>query len=120
MVFGGTFPPQGWAFCDGQLLSIASNDALFALLGTTYGGDGRTTFGLPDLRSRVAVGEGQGAGLGPVRLGEKGGVEEVALNVTQLPSHNHSLNASNTVADQEDPSGRLLASRQVELDPGPS
>ena len=73
VMFGGNFAPRGWAFCDGQLLSIASNSALFSILGTTYGGDGRTTFGLPDLRSRVPVGEGTGPGLPAIRLGERGG-----------------------------------------------
>lgn len=73
IMFGGNFAPRGWAFCDGQLLSIASNSALFSILGTTYGGDGRTTFGLPDLRGRVPVGEGTGPGLPTIRWGERGG-----------------------------------------------
>ena len=72
-MFAGNFAPRGWAFCDGQLLSIASNTALFSILGTTYGGDGRTTFGLPDLRGRVPVGEGTGPGLPAITLGVKGG-----------------------------------------------
>jgi len=88
-LFAGNFAPRGWAFCDGQLLPIPSNDALFSLLGTTYGGDGRTTFGLPDLRGRAAVHAGTGPGLSRWRLGEKGGVEAVTLNLNQLPSHNH-------------------------------
>jgi len=88
-MFGGNFAPRGWAFCDGQLLAISSNTALFSLLGTTYGGDGRTTFGLPDLRGRVSVHPGNGPGLSPYRLGEKGGAEDVVLNQTQMPNHTH-------------------------------
>jgi len=89
MYFAGNFAPRGWAFCDGQLLAISSNTALFSILGTTYGGDGRTTFGLPDLRGRMAVGPRNGPGLSDYRLGEKGGQEDVTLNVTQIPSHTH-------------------------------
>jgi len=88
-IFAGNFAPRAWAFCDGQLLSIAQNSALFSLLGTTYGGDGRTTFGLPDLRGRVAIGPRNGPGLSSYRLGQKGGVEDVTLNQTQIPSHSH-------------------------------
>ena len=79
-IFAGNFAPRGWAFCDGQLLSISSNTALFSILGTTYGGDGRTTFGLPDLRSRTPVHAGQGNGLTSIRLGQKGGQESQDLN----------------------------------------
>jgi len=78
-MFGGNFAPRGWALCDGQLLSIAGNDALFSILGTTYGGDGRTTFGLPDLRGRVAVHAGDGPGLPSKRLGSKGGSTAIGL-----------------------------------------
>lgn len=88
-MFGGNFAPRGWAFCDGQLLAIASNTALFSILGTTYGGDGRTTFGLPDLRGRVAMHPGNGPGLSPKNLGQKGGTETNTLNQLQLPSHTH-------------------------------
>ncbi len=77
-MFGGNFAPRGWAFCDGQLLPINQNSALFSLLGTTYGGDGRTTFGLPDLRGRVAVGPRRGPGLSDYKLGQRGGVETTA------------------------------------------
>jgi microcystin-dependent protein len=94
-MFGGNFAPRGWAFCDGQLLSIAQNTALFSILGTTYGGDGRTTFALPDLRGRVAIHPGNGPGLTPRNLGQRGGTETNTLNQTQLPSHNHT--ASGTV-----------------------
>jgi microcystin-dependent protein len=94
-MFGGNFAPRGWAFCDGQLLSIAQNTALFSILGTTYGGDGRTTFALPDLRGRVAIHPGNGPGLSPKNLGQRGGTETNTLNQLQLPSHNHT--ASGTV-----------------------
>lgn len=81
--------PQGWALCNGQLLSIQQYTAVFALLGTNFGGNGQTTFGLPDLRGRVPVGMGQGAGLSNVNLGQMGGVENVTLNATQIPAHTH-------------------------------
>lgn len=89
MMFGGNFAPRGWALCDGQLLPISQYSALFSILGTTYGGDGRTTFGLPDLRGRAPIHAGQGPGLTSYRIGQRGGVEDVTLNVTQIPSHNH-------------------------------
>lgn len=87
--FAGNFAPRSWATCSGQLLAISQNSALFSLLGTTYGGDGRTSFGLPDLRGRVAIGAGQGPGLSNYRLGQRGGLEVVTLNVLQIPSHTH-------------------------------
>jgi len=87
--FGFNFAPRGWAKCDGQLLSISGNEALFSLLGTTFGGDGRTTFQLPDLRGRSIVHPGQGPGLNNVRWGEKGGAETVTLSTANLPAHNH-------------------------------
>ena len=90
IMFGGNFAPRGWAFCDGQLLPIAQNTALSSILGTTYGGDGRTTFGLPDLRGRVPMGGGHGPGLSPRSLGQKGGNETTTLTVSNLPPHNHS------------------------------
>lgn len=93
-MFAGDFAPAGWAFCDGQLLSIAQFSALFSILGTLYGGDGRTNFGLPDLQERAPLHAGQGPGLTDRRLGVKGGAAEVALSVGQLPSHGHSLAAS--------------------------
>jgi len=89
MMFGGNFAPRGWALCDGQLLAISANTALFSILGTTYGGDGRTTFGLPDLRGRVSIHPGNGPGLSSYRLGERGGTESVVLNQTEIPSHTH-------------------------------
>lgn len=88
-MFGGNFAPRGWSFCSGQLLSIASNTALFSILGTTYGGDGRTTFALPDLRGRASVHPGNGPGLSNRRLGERFGTEQVTLTANQLPSHTH-------------------------------
>ncbi|PHI21047.1 phage tail protein [Lewinellaceae bacterium SD302] len=88
-LFGGNFAPRNWALCNGALLAISSNDALFSILGTIYGGDGRTTFALPDLRGRVAVQAGHGPGLSDIRLGQKFGAEDNYLNQTNLPSHNH-------------------------------
>lgn len=91
MLFGGNFAPRGWALCDGQLLPISSNSALFSILGTTYGGDGRTTFALPDLRGRAPIHQGHGPGLSDYRLGLKTGQENVTLTVANLPNHNHSV-----------------------------
>jgi len=116
IMFGGNFAPRGWAFCDGQLLAISSNQALFSLIGTTYGGDGRTTFALPDLRGRVPMHAGHGPGLSDRRLGAKGGTETNILNTTQLPNHTHSL-AGVTVrvpvsaedANQDEAEGKYLA-----------
>jgi len=90
-MWGCNFAPRGWAFCNGQLLSIASNTALFSILGTTYGGDGRTTFGLPNLQGRAALhtGSGTGPGLSSYSLGQSGGAEDVTLSINQMPSHNH-------------------------------
>lgn len=87
IMFGGNFAPRNWAFCDGQLISIQENQALFSILGTTYGGDGRTTFGLPDLRGRVSMHQGTGPGLSPRKLGEKGGGENVQLATERGPAH---------------------------------
>jgi microcystin-dependent protein len=89
IMVGFNFPPVNWAFCDGALLAIAENEALFNLIGTTYGGDGQTTFALPDLRGRVQVGIGQGTGLSNYVIGQSQGFENVTLNVNQLPSHQH-------------------------------
>lgn len=88
-IVGFNFPPRGWATCDGQILSIAQNTALFSLLGTTYGGNGQTTFALPDLRSRVAIHQGQGLGLSQYVMGQIAGVESVTLTQQQMPAHNH-------------------------------
>ena len=95
IMFGGNFAPRGWAFCDGQLLPIAQNTALFSLLGTTYGGDGRTSFGLPDLRGRVAVHPGTGPGLSTRKLGQRTGLETTTLNLNNLAPHSHIIDGSN-------------------------
>ena len=89
-MFGGNFAPRNWALCDGNLLSISQHQALYSILGTTYGGDGRTTFALPDMRGRVPMHPGGGPGLSNRSLGQKGGSEEVALSVAQIPAHSHS------------------------------
>ena len=88
-MFAGSYAPRSWAFCAGQLLPISQNTALFSILGTIYGGDGRTTFALPDLRGRVPIGPGNGPGLSSRREGQKGGTETNTLNITQIPSHTH-------------------------------
>lgn len=97
-LFAGNFAPNGWAFCDGSLLSIAQNEVLFNLIGTIYGGDGQSTFALPDLRGRVPVHQGQGSGLSNRVVGQMAGAETVTLIGTQLPSHSHVLNATTTDA----------------------
>ncbi|MEO8515470.1 MAG: tail fiber protein [Flavobacterium sp.] len=107
------FAPTGWARCDGQLLSIAQNQALFALLGTTYGGNGQTTFALPDLRGRVPMSDGQGPGLTPRVLGEMGGTETNTLTVAQMPAHNHTVNGVSTDGDQNIPTGSLPANTKL-------
>ena len=114
-MFAGNFAPRGWAYCDGQLLSTSQNDALFSLLGTVYGGNGRTTFGLPDLRGRLPIHAGSGSGLSPRNLGCKGGTETVTLNVNQLPSHTHNLQASNAPASVLSPGDALLAQSQADI-----
>jgi len=97
-IFSFNFPPKGWTTCGGQLMLINQNQALFSLLGTTYGGNGQTNFGLPDLRSRVAIGRGQGQGLSSYVLGEKLGEEAHTLIVNEMAAHNHSLNADSATA----------------------
>lgn len=108
-MFAGNFAPRGWAFCDGQLLAVSSNDALFSLLGTIYGGDGRTTFGLPDLRGRIPIHEGNGPGLSNRRLGAKAGAESVTVTVNQLGSHTHPAQATSAVGTSSSPEGLLPA-----------
>ncbi len=110
-MFAGNFAPRAWAFCDGQLLAISQNDALFSLLGTVYGGDGRTTFGLPDMRGRLSVHAGTGPGLSSRRLGAKSGVEKVTLTVNQLPSHTHAYQGSTNAGNSNTPAGNVLAGR---------
>lgn len=108
-MFAGNFAPRGWANCDGQLLAISQNDALFSLFGTFYGGDGRTTFGLPDLRGRVPIHQGQGPGLGNKQLGSKAGAEAVTLTTQQIPAHSHPLQVSTNNGPEADPGGNVLA-----------
>lgn len=109
MMVGFNFAPRGWALCDGQLLSIAQNTALFSLLGTVYGGNGTTNFALPDLRGRVPVGFGQGPGLSSYSLGESGGVASVTLIQNQMPGHTHTLRGRGTTAISADPADASLA-----------
>lgn len=109
MLVGYTFCPRGWTEANGQLLPISQNTALFSLYGTTYGGDGRTTFALPDLRGRVPMHLGQGPGLSNRALGQGGGSETNTLTVNQMPPHSHSLNALSTAGNNSNPAGRLLA-----------
>jgi microcystin-dependent protein len=106
-MFGGSFAPRSWALCDGQLLAVNQNDALFSLLGTTYGGDGRTTFGLPDLRGRIPLHAGSGPGLTPRSLGSRSGTESNTLNANQVPAHNHILNGTTNPAGDTNPAGNL-------------
>lgn len=110
-MFGGNFAPIGWAFCQGQLIPISQNAALFSLLGTMYGGDGVSTFALPDLRGRVPLGMGQGPGLSPYTEGQAGGAESVTLNTQQMPAHTHAVAATETQSTT-DPKGAVLANTQ--------
>jgi len=105
-IFAGNYAPLNWAFCQGQLMPISENSALFSLLGTIYGGDGRTTFGLPDLRGRVPVHQGAGPGLTVRKAGNLYGAEEVTLQQEQLPQHSHAIQAAGT-ADSATPQGNL-------------
>ena len=107
--FGFNFPPRGWSQCDGQLLPINQYQALFSLLGTTYGGDGRTTFGLPDLRGRSMIHQGTGPGLSPRSMGQRSGSETNTLTICQMPSHNHALQSEGVLANEPGSSGKLLA-----------
>jgi microcystin-dependent protein len=108
-MFGGNFAPAGWAFCDGRLLAISEFETLFNLIGTTYGGDGQSTFGLPDLQGRIPI--HQGTVLGQTfNIGEKSGVESVTLTITQLPSHAHNLAVTTATGGQNAPQNNLLAS----------
>lgn len=108
-MFGFSFAPRSWAFCDGQLIQISQNSALFSLLGTTYGGDGRTTFALPDLRSRVPIHKGQGPGLSPYSLGQRSGFETVTLTTAQIPPHNHLQACSSDDPNAGSPAGNFPA-----------
>jgi microcystin-dependent protein len=110
-IFAGNFAPRGWAYCNGQLLPIAQNTALFSLIGTTYGGDGRTTTALPDLQGRAPMHPGRGPGLSPRSLGERSGSTAATLTVAQMPNHTHDAptEASDEAADSGDPRSRYLA-----------
>ena len=110
-MFGGNFAPAGWAFCHGQLMSIAENETLFYLIGTTYGGDGQSTFALPDLRGRIPIHQGTGPGLNPRIIGEMAGSENIYLTVSQLPAHSHGAQsvATSAAADRRNPKGAKFA-----------
>ncbi|MBD8512064.1 tail fiber protein [Photobacterium sp. WH77] len=110
-LFAGSYAPQRWAYCAGSLLPVSSNEALYSLLGTLYGGDGRTTFSLPDLRGRVPVGRGGGNGLTPRNLGQRMGQEYVTLTLNQLPEHRHSLMAADTPATSSEPASNLVVGK---------
>jgi microcystin-dependent protein len=103
-MFAGNFAPAGWMFCEGQLLPISENETLFQLMGTTYGGDGESTFALPDLRGRIPIHQGGG-----FILAETGGVEEVTITINQMPSHGHSVLASTAIASASDPTNNVGA-----------
>ena len=107
-MWAGNFPPVGWMFCDGSLVSIAENEVLFQLIGTTYGGDGESTFALPDLRGRLPIHQGNG-----FVLAETGGAEEITLTVQQIPSHGHPLLASSAIANDPNPQNNVLAESSV-------
>ena len=111
IMVGFNFPPRGWAMCDGQILPINQNQSLYSLLGTTYGRDGRTSFALPDMRGRVPVHSGSGAGPGLTNrpLGSEVGEENVTLTEAQLPAHTHKLQGTNSKGDSTDPNGKVLA-----------
>lgn len=108
--FGFIFAPRGYALCQGQLIAISANDALFSLIGTIYGGDGRTTFALPDIRGRLPMHDGHGSGLSERRIGARFGAEYVNLNPTNLPNHAHSVRTTDALATEGNASNAVLAS----------
>ena len=114
MIVGFDFAPRGWAFCDGQILPINQNQSLYSLLGTTYGGDGRTSFGLPDLRGRTPIHAGQANGGASHSLGSRGGEEARALSVDEMPNHDHQAQASSAEGNSLIPTGNILAKRLSE------
>jgi microcystin-dependent protein len=129
LMFGGNFPPSGWMFCNGQLLPISENDVLFQLIGTTYGGDGQETFGLPNMQSRVPIHQGQGAGLSSYVIGQAGGTESVTLTTNQIPVHSHvpvasanpgtsSVAANNTILSTENSTAQGGGNAFTYLPPG--
>ena len=107
-MFAGNFAPAGWMFCEGQLLPISENETLFQLIGTTYGGDGESTFALPDLRGRIPINQGNG-----FILAETGGAEEITLTVNQIPAHSHPLLASTATAQNANPTGNVLGNQTL-------
>lgn len=111
-IFGGNFAPRGWAFCNGQLLPISQNTALFSLIGTTYGGDGRNTTALPNLQGRAPMHPGRGPGLTARQLGQRGGVTSVTLSEAQMPSHTHNFMASPNEADAYTPVNHVMAATE--------
>ncbi|QHI35502.1 hypothetical protein IMCC3317_08480 [Kordia antarctica] len=123
VMFGGNFAPRSWSFCNGQLLAISQNTALFSILGTTYGGDGRTTFALPDLRGRAAIHPGTGPGLSTIKLGQRGGSEYHTLNVLEMPSHTHSgaIKVSSVAADDDVPgTGASIGASEIFVEGAPN
>ncbi len=112
-IFPFNVPPTGWAFCDGQLMPISQNTALFALLGTTYGGDGKSTYALPDMQGNTPVQPGQGQGLSERVLGEMSGQDSITLLQSEIPVHAHSWMASDGPGNNTDPTGRLLADAEI-------
>lgn len=116
LMFGGNFQINGWAFCNGSIQSIAQNTALFSLIGTTYGGDGQTTFALPDLRSRVPVHQGQLSGGGTYTIGQQGGAENVTVTTAQIPAHSHSANCNSAAGSATTPAAGIWA-LNPDLDP---
>ena len=114
--FGFSFPPRDWAHCNGGTMEVSSNTALFALLGTIYGGDGRTTFGIPDLRGRVALGFGHGPGLRNYAIGQHGGDETITLTTNTMPSHNHNIQAASDITHNA-PDNHVVGARPVYNDP---
>ena len=119
-LFAGNFAPRGWHYCDGALLPLADNEALFSLLGTDYGGDGRSTFGLPDFRGRIPVGVGTGTGLTERWLGQKGGAETSSLGLDNLPTHTHAVLATDTEGNVQNPTDAIMALSYGQMQQGGS
>jgi microcystin-dependent protein len=114
-MFGFQFAPRNWAICQGQLMAIAQNDALFALIGTTYGGDGQATFGLPDFRGRIPIHQGTGPGLSNYPIGQNSGSENVTVTVQQIPSHSHNMYASTSGVRTTSPANDYLGSGEADI-----
>ena len=118
IMFGGNFAPAGWATCSGQLLPISEYETLFNLIGTTFGGDGQSTFGLPDLQGRIPIHNGQGSGLSNYVLGQAAGTETVTLTIQQIPAHNHLIGVPSTPANQSVPAGNTILANENSNAPG--